>query len=174
MRRVLVESPFSGPTPEQEEEHIRYARACIKDALSHGEAPLASHILYTQPGILDDDIPHERQWGIDAGIEWYTVAQGCVVYTDYGISKGMQYGIDRAVKQGIPVEYRTVPGWKTTPSLKDAFASTSAFNHEKTEEQKLRDKVAELEKEIATLKAPKKDDKCGVNGCKIKPLDLKK
>lgn len=136
MRRVLIESPFSGPTPEQEEEHVRYARACIKDALSHGDAPLASHLLYTQPGILNDDIPEERQWGIDAGIEWYKVAQACVVYTDYPVSKGMQYGIDRAKAQGIPVEYRTVPGWKTNPSLQETFALSCAFHHEQRDDAK--------------------------------------
>lgn len=112
MRRVLIESPFAAPTPEGQEEHIRYARACLKDSLSRHEAPLASHLLYTQPGVLDDNIPEERQWGIDAGVEWYKVAESCIVYTDCGISAGMKYGIARAEAQGLPVEYRTVPGWQ--------------------------------------------------------------
>jgi hypothetical protein len=116
MKRVLIESPFAAPTPEQHAEHIRYARACLKDSLQKNEAPLASHLLYTQPGVLDDTIPHERQWGIDAGVEWYKVAEACIVYTDCGISKGMQYGIAKAKELGISVEYRTVPGW--TPKIK--------------------------------------------------------
>ena len=29
-------------------------------------------------------------------------------YVDYGISNGMQYGIDAAVKAGVPVEYRHI------------------------------------------------------------------
>ena len=118
MRRVLIESPFSAPTPQGVEEHIRYARACLKDALRRGEAPLASHLLYTQDGVLDDTVPEERQWGIEAGLTWYLVAEACVVYTDCGLSKGMAYGIARAKKLGLPVEYRTVPGWKTGNNFK--------------------------------------------------------
>jgi hypothetical protein len=33
------------------------------------------------------------------------------VYTDLGISDGMQMGIERAVRLGQTVEFRTVPGW---------------------------------------------------------------
>lgn len=29
-------------------------------SLKRGEAPIASHLLYTQPGILNDDIPDQR------------------------------------------------------------------------------------------------------------------
>ena len=108
MRLVIVESPFAAATPELHQEHIKYARACIKDALSRGEAPLASHLLYTQEGILDDTIPDERSWGINAGIAWYKVAEASVVYTDFGISKGMRYGIDRAILGGLTVEYRQI------------------------------------------------------------------
>ena len=73
-----------------------------------GEAPIASHLLYTQPGILRDEIPGERQQGIDAGRVWRGVAEASVVYTDRGISKGMTLGIEAAEAAGIPVEYRTL------------------------------------------------------------------
>jgi hypothetical protein len=102
MRLVILESPFAGDV----EANIKYARECVHDSLSRGEAPIASHLLYTQPGVLDDNDPKERQWGIDAGLAWKAVAHGSVVYTDLGISKGMQYGIDAAKRAGIPVEYR--------------------------------------------------------------------
>jgi hypothetical protein len=39
-----------------------------------GEAPIASHLLYTQPGVLRDEIPEERRHGIDAGLAWGAVA----------------------------------------------------------------------------------------------------
>lgn len=52
MRRVILESPFAGHV----ESNIEYARACIRDSLLRGEAPLASHLLYTQPGILDGSL----------------------------------------------------------------------------------------------------------------------
>lgn len=56
MRLVIVESPFAGDV----EENIKYARAAVRDCLMRGEAPIASHLLYTQEGILNDDIPEER------------------------------------------------------------------------------------------------------------------
>lgn len=108
MRLVIVESPFAGKTPEEEQENIEYARKCVRDSLLRGEAPIASHLLYTQKGILNDHIPDERQHGIDAGLAWRTVAQASVVYTDRGISKGMQYGIEAAQSAGNIVEYRSL------------------------------------------------------------------
>jgi oligoribonuclease (3'-5' exoribonuclease) len=90
-----------------------YARAAMKDSLMKGEAPYASHLLYTQRGVLDDTIPEQRNWGIQAGFAWRQVAAKTVVYTDRGISKGMQYGIDDAKKRGTPIEYRELgPNWK--------------------------------------------------------------
>lgn len=105
MRLVIIESPYAGDV----ELNTRYARACVRDSLGRGEAPIASHLLYTQPGVLDDGIPEERAWGIDAGLAWRRVADATVVYTDLGETKGMRYGIAAAVESGVPVEYRTLP-----------------------------------------------------------------
>lgn len=102
MRRVILESPFAGDI----EANIAYARECVRDCLLRGEAPIASHLLYTQPGVLDDAIPSERQRGIDAGLAWGEVAEATVVYYDRGISQGMRYGIANADKAGRPVEMR--------------------------------------------------------------------
>lgn len=102
MRLVIVESPYAGDI----ETNVNYARECVRDSLARGEAPIASHLLYTQPGILKDEIPEERKWGIDAGLAWRKVAQASVVYTDLGVSLGMKYGIKAAEAAGIPVEYR--------------------------------------------------------------------
>lgn len=106
MIRVLVESPFAGDV----EENIRYARKCMADCFQRGEAPFASHLLYTQPGILNDAIPEERRLGIDAGLIWGSMADKTVVYVDRGISSGMQYGIANAEAAGRPIEYRTIEG----------------------------------------------------------------
>lgn len=102
LRKVILESPFAGDI----EANIEYARACVRDSVLRGEAPIASHLLFTQPGILDDGIPEERQLGIDAGLAWRIVSDATVVYTDRGISRGMKYGIDAAINSGKPVEYR--------------------------------------------------------------------
>ena len=110
MRLVIIESPYAGDV----QANVEYARKCVRDSLGRGEAPIASHLLYTQPGILDDDVPHERQWGIDAGLAWRKVAEATVVYMDRGMSKGMGYGIEAAQKAGIPVEYRWINDAGTT------------------------------------------------------------
>ncbi len=107
MKLVIIESPYAGDT----EANTEYARRCVRHSLSRGEAPIASHLLYTQPGILRDEIQDERQWGIDAGLAWRRVAELTAVYTDLGMSKGMRYGIVAAQKKGLRVEFRTLePG----------------------------------------------------------------
>ena len=105
MKLVIIESPYKGDV----ERNKKYARRALRDSLSRGEAPIASHLLYTQPGVLDDDIPTERQWGIDAGLAWHAASNvTTVVYEDYGISSGMQYGIDCADKFGNSIERRKI------------------------------------------------------------------
>lgn len=106
MRLVIIESPFAAPTKEGIQENIEYARKCIRDSLERGESPIASHLLYTQEGILNDNIPEERSWGIEAGLAWRKVADASIVYEDRGITGGMKEGIKAAEESGIPVEYR--------------------------------------------------------------------
>ncbi len=104
MRRVIVESPYAGDV----ERNTTYARAALRDCLLRGESPIASHLLYTQPGVLDDAIPEERQLGIDAGLAWGVEAEATVCYVDFGVSAGMKYGIERAEREGRRVEQRTM------------------------------------------------------------------
>lgn len=108
MRLVILESPFAAPTKQGIRENMDYARRCLKDSLSRGEAPIASHMLYTQPGILDDTIPEERQQGIDAGLAWLAVAQGTVVYADRGITANMRHGMAAARAAGVGIETRYI------------------------------------------------------------------
>lgn len=102
MKRVIIESPYAG----QIFRNILYARACVKDSLQRGEAPLASHLLYTQPNILDDEVVSERSNGILAGHMWIPYADCVVAYLDFGISKGMCLGMDTATRLKIPVVMR--------------------------------------------------------------------
>lgn len=103
-RLVVVESPYAGDV----QAHIDYARAAVADCLARGEAPIASHLLYTQDGVLDDDDPGQRRLGIDAGLAWHRVASAVVVYTDLGVSAGMRDAISHAEKVGIEPEFRTL------------------------------------------------------------------
>lgn len=111
MKRVILESPFAGDI----EANIAYARRAVRDSLLRGEAPIASHLLYTQPGILDDAVPAERAQGIAAGLVWGVVADATVVYLDLGMSSGMREGIRRAEAEGRPVERRFI-GAKAVPT----------------------------------------------------------
>ena len=106
MNIVIVESPYAGDLAV----NISYARACLADCLRRGEAPFASHLLYTQPGVLDDDVPAERDLGIEAGCAFRKAATRTVVYTDLGISRGMEYGIAHARELGQVVENRSLGG----------------------------------------------------------------
>lgn len=107
--KVLVESPYGAPTKAEINRNVRYARAALHDCFKRGELPWCSHLLYTQPGVLDDSTPAERNLGIAAGLEWGKAADKTVVYVDLGISRGMAYGIEAAQKAGRPVEYRGLP-----------------------------------------------------------------
>jgi hypothetical protein len=82
----------------------------MKDCLKRHEAPFASHALYTQPGVLDDNVPDERRLGIGAGLSIGNRMDATVVYTDLGMSEGMRVGIDVAIVENRPVEYRRIPG----------------------------------------------------------------
>lgn len=104
MRLVILESPYAGDVTG----NVGYGRAALRDSLLRGEAPLASHLLYTQPGVLNDTVPHQRALGIEAGLAWLQHAEATVVYADRGISAGMQLGINRALAVGRPVEYRYI------------------------------------------------------------------
>jgi len=104
MKLVIIESPFAGDV----EKNIEYARKCMKDCFNRGEFPFASHLLYTQKGVLDDNCPEERKIGINAGLKWGEHAESTIVYTDYGISKGMKKGINDAFIKNRKIEYRSL------------------------------------------------------------------
>jgi len=109
MFRVILESPYAGNVIS----NVIYARACVRDSLLRGESPLASHLLYTQPGILDDLDRNERAHGINAGYAWLRQADVIVVYIDHGITEGMQTGINLAKFCKIPVEFRKIETHET-------------------------------------------------------------
>ena len=103
-RLVIIESPYTGDVEANE----AYLAACLHDSLTRGEAPFASHGLYTRPGVLDDTAPTERTHGINAGLAWAERADATIVYTDRGIRTGMEYGIAHAKQHHRPIEYRTL------------------------------------------------------------------
>lgn len=135
MRLVIIESPFSGGSPRnfwdwltfgpwrRQRRHVRYARAAMADCIRRGEFPIASHLIYTQPGILRDEDPIERRVGITAGFLWAEAAQAWalagggresarVVYVDEGRSIGVEGGIEHARGISQRTEFRSIPAWR--------------------------------------------------------------
>lgn len=103
---VLLESPYGSKDDAVVNANVEYARACARDCFLRGEYPFASHLLYTQKGILDDRDMGERAMGIAAGLAWGSYAAKTVVYMDRGVSSGMKLGIARAEEENRPIEYR--------------------------------------------------------------------
>lgn len=118
MKLVLVESPYAGEV----ERNRLYAKLALRDSLLRGEAPFASHLLYTQ--MLHDTVPDNRRVGIEAGLAWGAMAQLTAVYEDYGVSKGMQLGIESAIALNRPVEARRLPR-ETLLLIEDAIRPCS-------------------------------------------------
>lgn len=116
MDLVIVESPYAGNVKA----NLAYARQAMADCLKRGEAPYASHLLYTQEGVLDDEKPEDRKLGIAAGFEWGKQATKTVVYCDRGLTQAMAEGIAQAFAVGRLVEFRWLETGKTftmAPSL---------------------------------------------------------
>jgi len=99
---VIIESPYAG----DRETNTKYARRAMKDSLMRGEAPFISHLLYTQ--CLEDTIPEDRKLGMEAGFAFIEKSNFTVVYMDYGMSNGMEKGIDIAVRMNHPVIIRII------------------------------------------------------------------
>lgn len=104
MKRVIIESPYAGDV----EANVEYARRCVRDSVLRGEAPIASHLLFTQPGILRDDVEEERALGIAAGLAWRDVADYSVFYTDRGWSRGMLAALDNCLHEERLYKFRVL------------------------------------------------------------------
>ncbi len=99
--RVIVESPFAGGW-----KNVLYSRRCVLDCLNRDESPYASHLLYTQKGMLNDTDPLQRKRGIAAADGWLEVCDLVAVYCDLGVTRGMVIGIVKAARLGKPVHLR--------------------------------------------------------------------
>lgn len=107
MIRVIVESPYAGNVFK----NLTYLRFCLHDCIQKGEAPFASHGLYTQPHVLNDNEPEERKLGIECGYAWYEAVDKVVFYRDLGMSNGMALALARlqSEKTGPLLVDRTLP-----------------------------------------------------------------
>jgi hypothetical protein len=99
---VIIESPYSGNL----QENLQYLKRCLRDSWERGEHPLASHGYY--PMFLNESDPKERQAGIEAGYQLWPLASKIIFYSDYGMSKGMEAALDRAVHHRLEVVTRSI------------------------------------------------------------------
>ena len=129
MKKVIVESPFSGDGDHLSQlRNVLYTRCCMKDCMTRQEAPYASHLLYTQPWVLDDNEPGERELGILAGFEWRNVADYTVFYIDLGWSKGMEYGLQHCKEARTHSEQRSLPPHRFE-EFEERYKQMKAFFH---------------------------------------------
>lgn len=116
---TFVETPFKGSDWQESKRNHNYTKVCVGDCIRKGEVPYASHLFFTQRGILDDRIKQERMKGINAGKsieEAITIASKydngiyvcTAVYDDLGVSEGMKIGINRAGEVGRDVVHRSL------------------------------------------------------------------
>lgn len=108
MKLVVVESPYAGANTVAISMNVRYAQAAMADCLRRGEAPYASHLLYTQVGVLDDNKPEERALGITAGFAWGAKADLRVFYVDLGWSRGMKAALVKYRAEGLRYTFRVL------------------------------------------------------------------
>ena len=101
-RRVIIESPFAGDV----ERNIAYAKRCMTDSITRGESPIAFHLLL--PEVLRDHQILERDVGIRLSQSWYSAADACVIYKDFGVTPGMRLGIRAARHFGLVITWRSI------------------------------------------------------------------
>lgn len=94
--RVILESPFAGDRAR----NVAYAQEMLRRCLLRRLAPIASHLLYTQ--CLDDNVPEQRELGIQAGFVWRPHADYTIFCCRYGWSSGMRLALEDCRKRSLP------------------------------------------------------------------------
>lgn len=107
MKCVIICSPYRADTAAKRMVHLAYVEVALADSFARGEAPFAPHRLY--PIVLNDGDASQRSQGMEAGKAWIANADLLAVYTDHGISAGMQSEIDLAERLGVETVFRSLP-----------------------------------------------------------------
>jgi ClpX C4-type zinc finger len=122
MKKIVIESPLAGDFARNK----RYALWCARHCYLLGEAAYASHLLY--PQFLDDQVPEEREFGIEAGFAWADESLQRVFYTDLGWSPGMKRAADRfpdgVVERQLPPELLAKFEAGEVPPMTSGFSGT--------------------------------------------------
>lgn len=108
--RVFVCSPLRGDgTPKSIGRNVALAKRLCRAVLLAGHAPFAPHVHYTS--MLDEQIPAERDMGINAGFAWLTMADEIWMFArDIGeCSPGMVKELNAARTMAMPPVVRWMP-----------------------------------------------------------------
>lgn len=104
---VVVESPWAGLGAGPKA--VDYLRACIRDTLSRGEIPWASHAMLAYTRALYEEDEEQRNEGIEVCKRMiFSHAQKVVFYLDHGLSEGMRKAFIWARMHGKPTEGRLI------------------------------------------------------------------
>lgn len=95
---IYVASPYAGDI----ENNVRYAQEACKAVLSIDAYPYAPHLYITN--ILRDDVPEEREAGLNAGLAFLARCDELWVF-GARISNGMAGEIKEAERLGMPIRY---------------------------------------------------------------------
>lgn len=118
LKPVVYESPFASTDFDTFARNIAYARLLIREgATGYNEAGIASHVIWTQPGILRDTVESERNLGIACGIVFANMAKQGIIGHIYGIdlgwSKGMLRSKEYVLANGGEIVERRLAGHAT-------------------------------------------------------------
>ena len=97
-KKIFVSSPLRGNLVINIENAKKYCHWVV----NKNHIPYAPHIFFTQ--FLDDEIPEERDFGLNAGFEFLKVCDELWVFGSR-ISEGMQMEIDLANELKMPIVY---------------------------------------------------------------------
>lgn len=103
---ALLVTPFMAEDPSNASKMNRYAVRATKDSLNKNEAPLASHLFFSE--VLNVKNPIERDIGLQSQLMWMRGAKVVVVYMDFGVTPAMQTVINAATQLSKRIEYRTI------------------------------------------------------------------
>lgn len=103
---VVIESPYAASQSGTVEQHVRYLDDCVLWCVRNGYSPYASHALVTR--VYSDLVDEEREAGIQAGYAFHDAVGLVMVFTDLGISPGMQRAIDRCRERGTQLVFQQI------------------------------------------------------------------
>ncbi len=95
---VYIASPYAGDVKQ----HVAFAKAACRYAMTQGYTPIAVHLLY--PQFLDDGVPEERKEGLRMGLR-VLIACDELWLCGEEVSLGMEQEKNLAERVGIPIHY---------------------------------------------------------------------